>query len=434
MTSKTFYELTKDSVVHVCVTLFDSVEVQSAIQFLEENNSIKELHILPGKRYHWELGLDTYLLDALYGQKKLRVLNLETRSSIKESQFIKFLQHPNAKLLKKIKITCIDGAYQERNDWICNASNLTHLKLGYNHLNTNTITKITNISRNLESIKIYGDLRLTPDEPKLNVTSILQANQKTLKEFHLKDCIYSEEDVMALVQCTQLESLSLLLNCRRISMQTLNMIIENKHLKTLHLNFWNESPTTYEELEDILCMPNLSQLTSLHLTSRSIIHPDILSAIASLKNLKDLCLDQDYAYGMNLYEVTYEDLGVIIKNCKKLEKLILHVDLEYQRAGFKKLIGLPNLKIAGIHSHKGFPENLKFVVNCLRKSKSIKMLCFSRVTFYRDKKSKNKMYWRYEEFYDSIQGAVLELNNAFKFTEYDSPNIPFHFDDFCVFQ
>ena len=150
--SKKLYALTKDSAVHISVTLYDSVEEKSALQFLEENNCIEELNILPGKMNPWKSGLNKDLLNTLCAQKRLRVLNLETRIVISENQFIKLLQQPNANFLKKIKITRLRGPFRDWNypkiDGIFHANNLTHIKLGYTlDVNVYTLMMIANIAK-----------------------------------------------------------------------------------------------------------------------------------------------------------------------------------------------------------------------------------------------------------------------------------------------
>ena len=258
------------------------------------------------------------------------------------------------------------------------------------------------------------------------MASILRENQKSLKEFHINDYNCSEEDAIALIQCTQVESLCFILNSENISKQTFNMITQSKHLETLHLITYFGSSTNIQvqDLANVLCQPNLSQLTSLRLSCpKRIFHNELLTAIASLMNLKDLCLDQN----LYLYEETYEDLGTILRNCKKLEKIVLHVKFKFHEIGFKNLwqLELPCLKVVGIHCYSGLKLDPKFVVNCLKKSKSIKLLCFDKVKYYRDKKANNKLFsfYEYEEFHDKFPEAVLELNNAFRFTRYHSQGL-----------
>ena len=84
---------------------------------------------------------------------------------------------------------------------------------------------------------------------------------------------------------------------------------------------------------------------------------------------------------------------------------------------------------AVVFSDKYTSLDPKFVVNCLKKSKSIKLLCFDKVTYYRDKKANNKLFsfYEYEEFHDKFPEAVLELNNAFRFTRYHSQGLRYYF-------
>ena len=205
--SKAFYVLTKETSVHISVTFSDNVEEQSALKFLEKNKLIEELNIIPGKNDQQIISLGNHILNSLSGHKYLKVINLKTRMPVNEDHLIKLLQQPNAKHLKKIEIKNF-GAPKPNSypnfdwireypyliedfGWICHATNLSHLKLGYSPysygVNYNTLMNIGKVSKKLVSLRITGNFSNSRSNPILNVTSILKANQKTLKEFEISD-------------------------------------------------------------------------------------------------------------------------------------------------------------------------------------------------------------------------------------------------------
>jgi hypothetical protein len=443
--SKRFHQLTYHPSVHIVVTLLDSVDQNPALRFFEENNCIEEVNIFTGKYDPHLIHLGSHLLiKSLWNQKCLRVINLETRMHVDEDHLVYLLQQPNAKKLKKIKIMKFwceqmlpypNFDYISRYpypigdfDWVCHANNLSHLDLGYTSesfgVNFNTLMNIGKVSKQLVSLIITGNFSYNRLNPILNVTSILRANQNSLKEFRLSNYQCLEEDVSTLIQCDNLESLCFELSYQNISRQDFYLIIQNKQLKNLHLRMMPGHFKTINvyDLAHLLRQPNLANLTSLRLSvSDGKNYNHILKAIASLKNLKELyVLPYIYIY---IRVETHKGLFAILNGCKNLEKLILWVTLKFDKDKFKKIftMNLPNLRVLGLHHYgQNIDVDSKFVMNCLYTSKSIKIVRLDTVLYYKqDLKSDNLLTIDgYENFREKFPDVAAEVVKAFDFKNF----------------
>ena len=437
--SKTFYEMTKDTSVHVSVTLLDCIEQQSALRFFEKNNSIQEVNILPGKTHPQDIQLGNHLLKSLRSQKCLRVINFESKMYVDEDQLIYLLMQPSAKFLRKIQIMRFwvetldpkpnfDWISQypypyEDFDWICHAINLSHLKLSYpSRVTYNTIMKIGKVSKKLKFLQIRGNFSAHPE---MKVTTILQANQKSLKELQLNDYMCNEEEANLLIHFDQLESLSISLHCPNISKQRFYMITQNKHLKSLHLWLFFDSCKHINALDlvNLLYQPNLCAITSLVLsyTEKNNYNNEILTAVASLKNLKELYFNSSLRQCQK--GNTYQGLFLVLHGCTQLEKIILQHKIQFQKDQFVKIftMNLPNLKVVGLHHYdQNFNVDPIFVMECLYKSKSMNILQLGTNLYYKQgEKTVNLLAINgCENFHKHFPGAMADVKKAFDFKIY----------------
>ena len=248
---------------------------------------------------------------------------------------------------------------------------------------------IGKVTKRLESIRITGDFTY------LKMTSILQANQKSLKEFQFQTYSFTESDAIILFQSDHLESLCISLHCPVISNQIFYMISLLNHLRSLHLqvNLLECKHINLEDLANILCHPNLTKLESLRLSYKAKKNQNnkILTAIASLKHLKELYFNPEFyfypAFGIGQKGNSYQGLFMILHGCSQLEKIVLHFNIKFQNDKFKNIftMDLPSLKVLGMQhdDYVGLDQN--YIVECMNHSKSLKLVGLDTILFYRQK-------------------------------------------------
>ena len=386
--SKRFCALTQLQMTHICVTLPDYADQRQVSKFLTENKKTEVLKI-KGKKMspsYVELkGFDVQLLRPITEHKSLKVLNVHSLKCFNENNLIFLLKSSNAKSLEKIRVENYHNisGHKNRSDWSSQASNLKHLELCYypsnyfnnaRFLSANTLIKIGQAANKLEYLKFDGDIF---DEEKIG--TIFKENQNTLKEVHLPFNICSEEDLLLLVQCCQLESLSLKLSFTDVSKETFLKVPENKHLKKLSLFLFF---CINSEIEHFFSHPNLSELTSLKLESSKVASDEILKAISSCKHLSYLKLVQCYDI-----KASYHSLFHVLRKCDRLETLILDIWIEFDVEYFERIfkMNLPNLKYLKMECWEfemdfqlncwglqvSFPTDF-VITTCLQHSKNIK--------------------------------------------------------------
>ena len=353
--SKNFHSLTKVTLAHQYVTLLDNSEKVS--QFLATHKSIVFLNLMPSKKNQPNLEtLSGQVLIGLNSQHRLSFVHISSKVSVNEESLILLLKNPKGKHLKKLKLKNyhnIDSA-EITSNWTSNATNLKYLELccsftelqnDARSINASTLIEIGQASGQLEYFRfegiIFNEIHLGP---------IFKANPNTLREVHLPHIRCSREDVLCLMACHQLDSLSIWLDGSNISKATLTKIPENKQLKSLNLRIDGVGSIHPKNVAELLVHPNLLHLLSLHLLSidLNLSTTKVFRAIAGLPNLK-------YLHFAHNFQGTVIKLFEFLKMVNKLETLIWNVETNLMHEELKKVffMDLPNLKFLKI-ANSGF--------------------------------------------------------------------------------
>jgi len=379
----------------------DYADQREVCKFMTRNKKIEVLKI-DGKKMspsYVELkGFDTQLLRPLIEQKSLKVFDDHSLMCFNENNLICLLKSSNSKSLEKISVRNYHNISGNENlpDWSCETSNLKHLELcchpsdsfdNDRFLNANTMVKIGQATNKLEYLKFEGQFFNGE-----KIGAIFEKNQKTLKEVYLSSNFCSEEDLQLLVQCSQLESLSLIFSCFHVSKETFLKIPENKHLKKLSFSIFF---SVNNEIEHFFHHTNLSELTYLKLKSSVVASDEILKAISSCKHLSYLNLSQRYHE-----KESFVGLFNLLKQCNKLETLILDVWIEFDLEYFERIfrMNLPNLKYLKMECWEfqvdfqldlwgfqvSFPTDF-VITTCLQHSKNIKAVLLGHTIYCRPK-------------------------------------------------
>ena len=428
--SRHFYESSKDPHAHICITLFDTIELNSFVKFLQNKVYIKEVNILRGKQFpiYCNVNSDAFV-QCLSACKKLMVLNVEASYIFRHNQLISFLKHPNSRFLKKLSYKTLGNV--DNTDWTCYASNLTHLKLNYQgSKDIDTLIKIGQTAKKLECLSLE---RIHNSD--LNMTHFIQTNQQTLKELHCRDYGWSDEELGYLSQCYKLESLNIRF-LKQISKKTFWTFTEDKWMRRLQLRIYLDTINSNDVFK-LINQPNMSLLTFLYLslynTKERLISTEVMEAIKALKFLKTLHLRQSFEL-----EESYAALFEILSTCSWLEELFLTITFEFSQDEFKQLVtrDFINLKCFLIQ-YPGADKHLdkEFIVECLKKSKSMKFLEFCGELYYKEETITSESFYEidYEEFYKKFPEADKEINTLLRPIDHYYYYTECHFKKYIIF-
>ena len=427
--SKNFHNLAEVTLAHQYVSLLDNTE--KASQFLAANKCIAALNLMSRKKTKPNLEiLCDQIINGLFCQNRLFYLNIESRTSVNETSLILLMKNSKIQHMKKLKIRNYHNIDAEEtiSNWTCYASNLKHLELccSYAELQNNarsimtqTLIKIGQASKKLEYIRFEGII--SNDE---YLGPLFTANKNTLKEVHLPHIKCSNKDILILIKCHQLENLSIWLDGSNIAKQTLLRIPENKLLKSLSIkidHLVGNNNILSSDVSQLLEHPNLSKLSSLHLSSADIYlsTTEVFKAISSLQDLK-------YLHFLQNHPETFQKLFEFLKLANKLETLIWNVEIKFNLEEFRKMIlmDLPHLKYLEIN-YVGWWRSWQ-ILQCMQSS-NIRTVCFGPSYVYFNKKLSKYSYLlspmrtcNIEKLCNEYPDVMEELKNVGEFSQ---PNI-----------
>ena len=389
--SKFFNELVQDPDVHNEVSLHGTENIASTRKLLEKLQNIKELNLLsrerhlhrqesPFKPQNLSFGNISFC-DKLKNFKRLRVLNVEAPHTVSLSDLSQLLEDPQkAKNLTKLNLKVsslfeyVAGFRQKQPTTPANyASNLTYLRLDGGRVDVKHFMKICEATKKLEYLGSDHDFRYSGEKDQFQ--SLFIANKNTLKTIHLPNYKWTTNDVTALGQCSQLESLSI--NCIQISREVFLSIPEvTPRLKHLELSVIFEP----KQVAQFLNHPNMSHLTSLRLFFAGKFDSDLMNAIGKCKGLTELRLEN-----IHTHQLTYTDLIQVLIPCKKLEKLVLKARVHSTLAA--SLINViskdsPNLKFLQLTKLRRTHVPQDDLMKALKANKGFRGLLLDKSIYY----------------------------------------------------
>ncbi len=236
----------------------------------------------------------------------MTALTVEAPNRITLSDLCRLLEDPQiAKQLTKLSVNVSTG-WREN---LPTLANLTYLRLEGN-VYVKYFLEIGESATKLEYLGSNREFKYPYDQDAFQ--SIFVANKNTLKEIHLPNYEWKANDVTALGQCCQLESLSF--NCMTIRLDDfLSMPEVIPHLTRLDMSLDFEP----KHVAQFLNHPNMSQLTSFRLAFGGKIDTDLMKAIRNCKGLTELRLETRGTHQLN-----YSELRLVL-SLKKLETLVL---------------------------------------------------------------------------------------------------------------
>ena len=396
-----FWRLTKLPMTHLSARLPDYADQRRVIEFLASNKKIEDFTLVTKfkvKLSKVELrGFDVELFEPLVDQKRLKSFTAHSFMCFNENNLIFLLK---IKSLEQIRVFNYQNIRGRRNisKWSCEASNLKHIQIycrpsklfdDERRLSASTLIKIGQATSKLEYLRFDGTLF-----DRQHVGIVFRQNQLSLKYVHLPFVYCSEDDLQDIVQCFKLKGLSLLFCFSHLSKESFLRIPENKKLKTLCLRFVFGGQMSPVVLTHFFSHHNLSELTFLHMESADarIFSDEVLKSIAMLKNLSYLKLTQHENHKERL-----EGIFHVLKQCKKLETLILEVCFEFVILDFEEIfiLNMPRLKYLKLEcwdfqldlqlEYCGYKLTIPIdviITSCLQHSDTIKAVIFGEGVLY----------------------------------------------------